>query len=130
MNRPVLKLSYNAPVTLTFALLALTALVLDLHAKLQSQAHPLRWLAETRRFWQAVPDQLADTPFGEILLADLVRWSEFWSRRLSRAVEEMASCPAVEAAYGPAFLAVSRALHDLPRAASSGWDAAFFLRLR
>ena len=29
MNRPVLKLSYNAPVTLTFALLALTALVLD-----------------------------------------------------------------------------------------------------
>ncbi len=101
----------------------LTALVLDLHAKLQSQAHPLRWLAETRRFWQAVPDQLADTPFGEILLADLVRWSEFWSRRLSRAVEEMASCPTVEAAYGPAFLAVSRALHDLPRAASSGWDA-------
>lgn len=29
MKRPVLKLSYNAPVTLTFALLALIALVLD-----------------------------------------------------------------------------------------------------
>lgn len=29
MNRPVLKLSYNAPVTLTFSLLALLALVLD-----------------------------------------------------------------------------------------------------
>ena len=29
MDRPVLKLSYNAPVTLTFALLALLALVLD-----------------------------------------------------------------------------------------------------
>jgi membrane associated rhomboid family serine protease len=29
MNRPVLKLSYNAPVTLTFSILALLALVLD-----------------------------------------------------------------------------------------------------
>ena len=51
----------------------LTSLVLELYDKLQSQAHPLQWLQNARKFWQAVPDKLADTPFGEILLTDLTQ---------------------------------------------------------
>ena len=100
----------------------LTSLVLELYDKLQSQAHPLQWLQNARKFWQAVPDKLADTPFGEILLTDLTQWAEFWSRRLARAVEEMASCPAVEAAYGPAFASMSQTLVKLQQAASQAWD--------
>ena len=100
----------------------LTSLVLELYDKLQSQAHPLQWLQNARKFWQAVPDKLADTPFGEILLTDLTQWAEFWSRRLARAVEEMASCPAVEASYGPAFASMSQTLVKLQQAASQAWD--------
>lgn len=101
----------------------LTDLVLELYDKLQSQAHPLTWLQETRKFWQAVPEDLEDTPFGEILLTDLSQWADFWSGRLTRAVEEMAACPAVEAAYGPGFLAMSQTLLQLRQAVSGGWDA-------
>ena len=102
----------------------LTGLVLELYEKLQSQAHPLQWLQETRRFWQAVPDTLTGTPFGELLLADLGQWAEFWSRRLRRALGEMAECPKVEAAYGPAFAAMADAAERLQQAAAAGWDAA------
>ena len=83
----------------------LMELVLELYDKLQSQAHPLTWLRETRKFWQAVPEHLEQTPFGEILLNDLKQWADFWNGRLQRAVEEMAACPAVETAYGAGFLA-------------------------
>ena len=102
----------------------LTELVLELYEKLQSQAHPLQWLQETRKFWQAVPNTLTDTPFGELLLADLGRWAEFWSRRLRRALGEMGECPKVETAYGPAFAAMADAAERLRQAAATGWDAA------
>ena len=102
----------------------LTELVLELYEKLQSQAHPLQWLQETRKFWQSVPNTLTDTPFGELLLADLGQWAEFWSRRLRRAQGEMGECPKVEAAYGPAFAAMADAAERLRRAAATGWDAA------
>ena len=93
----------------------LTELVLELYEKLQSQAHPLQWLQETRKFWQSVPNTLTDTPFGELLLADLGQWAEFWSRRLRRAQGEMGECPKVEAAYGPAFAAMADAAERLRR---------------
>ena len=102
----------------------LTELVLELYEKLQSQAHPLQWLQETRKFWQSVPNTLTDTPFGELLLADLGQWAEFWSRRLRRAQGEMSECPKVEAAYGSAFAAMADAAERLRRAAATGWDAA------
>ena len=102
----------------------LTELVLELYEKLQSQAHPLQWLQETRKFWQSVPNTLTDTPFGELLLADLGQWAEFWSRRLRRAQGEMGECPKVEAAYGPAFAAMADAAERLRRAAATGWGAA------
>ncbi len=101
----------------------LTELVLELYDKLQSQAHPLAWLRETRKFWQAVPEHLEQTPFGEILLNDLKQWADFWNGRLQRAVEEMAACPAVETAYGAGFLAMSRTMEALREATDRGWDA-------
>lgn len=99
----------------------LTALVLELYDKLQSQAHPLQWLQDTRRFWQAVPNTMEQTPFGELLLEDLAHWAAFWCSRLRRAVGEMAECPKVEAAYGAAFSAMAEAMERL-QAAAVGWD--------
>ena len=101
----------------------LTALVLELYDKLQSQAHPLQWLQDTRRFWQAVPNTMEQTPFGELLLEDLAQWAAFWCSRLRRAVGEMAECPKVEAAYGAAFSAMAEAMEQLQAAAAVGWDA-------
>ena len=101
----------------------LTALVLELYEKLQSQAHPLQWLQQTREFWRAVPNTLTETPFGELLLADLAAWADFWSRRLRRAGEEMAECSKLAAAYGPAFAAMAETAQRLEKAAASGWDA-------
>ena len=92
----------------------LTALVLELYDKLQSQAHPLQWLQDTRRFWQAVPNTMEQTPFGELLLEDLAQWAAFWCSRLRRAVGEMAECPKVEAAYGAGVGGAPGGRHDQP----------------
>ena len=77
---------------------------------------------DTRRFWQAVPNTMEQTPFGELLLEDLAHWAAFWCSRLRRAVGEMAECPKVEAAYGAAFSAMAEAMERLQAAAAVGWD--------
>ena len=83
---------------------ALEALVLDLHEKTQSHPHPLRWLEQLRQGWEVTPQELADTGCGRYLMEDALRRADFWARRLTRAVEDMADYPAVYKAYGDRFL--------------------------
>ena len=102
---------------------ALEALVLDLHEKTQSHPHPLRWLEQLRQGWEVTPQELADTGCGRYLMEDALRRADFWSRRLTRAVEDMADYPAVYKAYGHRFLEVAQGLEALRAKAAGGWDS-------
>ena len=101
----------------------LASLVQELNNKLQSQAHPMQWLRDTRQFWQSVPDSLSETPFGALLLSDLSLWADFWANVLRRAISEMSVYPKMTASYGPAFSAMLATAENLKQAAASGWDA-------
>ena len=102
---------------------ALEALVLDLHQKTQSHPHPLRWLEELKRDWARTPEHLPDTGCGRYLMEDALRKADFWSRRLTQAVEDMADYPAVYKAYGDRFLEAAQALEHLRDKAEQGWDS-------
>ena len=102
---------------------ALEALVLDLHEKTQSHPHPLRWLEQLRQGWEVTPQELADTGCGRYLMEDALRRADFWARRLTRAVEDMADYPAVYKAYGDRFLEVAQDLEALRDKAAGGWDS-------
>lgn len=102
---------------------ALEALVLDLHEKTQSHPHPLRWLEQLRQGWEVTPQELADTGCGRYLMEDALRRADFWARRLTRAVEDMADYPAVYKAYGHRFLEVAQGLEALRDKAAGGWDS-------
>ena len=49
--------------------------------------------------------------------------ADFWARRLTRAVEDMADYPAVYKAYGDRFLEVAQGLEALRDKAAGGWDS-------
>ena len=102
---------------------ALEALVLDLHEKTQSHPHPLRWLEQLRQGWEVTPQELADNGCGRYLMEDALRRADFWARRLTRAVEDMADYPAVYKAYGDRFLEVAQGLEALRDQAAGGWDS-------
>lgn len=97
--------------------------MLDLHQKTQSHPHPLRWLEELKRDWARTPEHLPDTGCGRYLMEDALRKADFWSRRLTQAVEDMEDYPAVYKAYGDRFLEAAQALEHLRDKAEQGWDS-------
>ena len=102
---------------------ALEALVLELHAKIQSHAYPALWLEEVKKSWQTLPAALAGSVYGRAVMEDTVRRAEFWAQRLMQAVEDMADCPPVYNAYADRFLEVAEQLRGYRQAAQNGWEA-------
>ena len=102
---------------------ALEALVLQLYSKLQSHPYPLRWLRETGRIWENLPGDLADTPYGQVLMENTVRRAGFWAQRLEREALDFQEYPGIWEKYGPQFLDVADQLRRFGAAAKDGWDA-------
>ena len=102
---------------------ALEGLVLELHAKIQSQVHPLRWLEETQHSWENLPETLAESSYGRAVMEDAVGRAEFWASQLERAVEELQQCPPVYQAYADRFLETAAQLRQYGPAAQKGWQA-------
>ena len=102
---------------------ALEALVLELHGKIQSHAYPLEWLSQVRESWEQLPQSLAESPFGRVIMEDTVRKAEFWAGRLERAAEGMADWPKLYSAYADRFLTAADCLRRYAAAAQQGWDA-------
>ena len=80
-------------------------------------------LEELRQGWEVTSQELADTVCGRYLMEDALRRADFWARRLTRAVEDMADYPAVYKAYGHRFLEVAQGLEALRDKAAGGWDS-------
>ena len=58
---------------------ALETLVLELHRKLQSHPYPLQWLEQVRRDWESPPDDLGQSPYGQVIMADAAAKADFWA---------------------------------------------------
>ena len=102
---------------------ALEALVLELHAKVQSHAYPTLWLEEVKKSWESLPDALVGSVYGRAVMEDTVRRAEFWAQRLTQAAEDMADCPPVYVAFADRFLEVAEQLRGYRHAAQEGWEA-------
>ena len=102
---------------------ALADLVLELHTKIQSHAHPLQWLEKVARQWENLPDSLSDSLYGQVIMDNTVSQCDYWSGRLEKAVEEMQDSAKVYECYGAQFLAAAESLRGYRQARQDGWSA-------
>lgn len=102
---------------------ALTALVLELHSKIQSHPYPEKWLRAAAESWRQLPSSLADSDYGRTVMEDTVRRALFWAGQLERAVAAMEDCEPVYKANAAQFLATAAELRRYEQASQEGWDA-------
>ncbi len=103
---------------------ALAKLVQDLYNKIQSHAYPLKWLRETSRMWQELPDDPGEMIYGKELLQRFGDRAAFWAKKLRRTVEEYLDVASITKAYSEAFLDAAVQLEELSRLAEEGkWDS-------
>ena len=102
---------------------ALTALVLELHSKIQSHPYPEKWLRAAAESWRQLPSSLADSDYGRTVMEDTVRRALFWAGQLERAVAAMEDCEPVYKANAAQFLAAVAELRRYEQASQEGWDA-------
>lgn len=107
----------------------LSELVLELHTKLQAQPYAETWLAEQRAFWENLPQRIEDTPYGKILLSEVGRKANHWSKLLQNAAQEMRCCDVLNQRYAPLFFDVSGQLDALFSATEVSWDKARGVRI-
>ena len=98
---------------------ALTALVLELHSKIQSHPYPEKWLRAAAESWRQLPSSLADSDYGRTVMEDTVRRAG----QLERAVAAMEDCEPVYKANAAQFLATAAELRRYEQASQEGWDA-------
>lgn len=101
----------------------LTALVLELHSKIQSHPYPEKWLRAAAESWRQLPSSLADSDYGRTVMEDTVRRALFWAGQLERAVAAMEDCEPVYKANAAQFLAAAAELRRYEQASQEGWDA-------
>lgn len=100
---------------------ALESLVLELHRKLQSHPYPLQWLDKVRADWETLPDSLASSPYGQVVMEDAAAKAEFWAMQLEKVADGMTD-EAVAAAYGVQLTETAAQLRQFA-AARGDWEA-------
>ena len=101
----------------------LVQIVLDISGRVQSHPDPERWLKEQGDVWSldGVSD-MAQTPWGSLLLQDAHRQARWCVGELARALELSQEDELLQANYGPSL---SASLEGVQRfLASSQWDEA------
>ena len=101
---------------------ALTALVLEVHQKLQSHAYPERWLEENCRLWAILANDFNETVYAQELLTVIRRKAAHWARLLRQSAERTIGDAPLESGYGTKFQVAAETLHTL--AESENWEVA------
>jgi len=104
----------------------LSALVLNLHGKMQCHARPEKWAAEQvdNLALDGVADA-GDTIWGRELMSAAAQSAEYWAGEMERMVSAMAAGDGrIRAAYSPSVEATAAALRDFRRALDGSWDRA------
>ena len=105
---------------------ALETLVLELHRKLQSHPYPLQWLEQVRRDWESPPDDLGQSPYGQVIMADAAAKADFWAGLLEQETDAITD-EAVAAAYADRLTETATQLRALS-AAQGDWEAMAAIR--
>ena len=105
---------------------ALERLVLELHRKLQSHPYPLQWLEKVRREWETLPDDLGQSPYGQVIMADVAAKADFWAGLLEQETDAITDT-AVAAAYADRLTETAGQLRALS-AAQGDWEAMAAIR--
>ncbi len=104
----------------------LQPLVFEFYSKLKSHPWPEKWASE--RIYEletcSKAKDVAETPWGKIILEKSAADVEYWLGQLSRAVKSLEADAALRAAYYDSFSETLEALKGLARALSEGWDKA------
>ena len=101
----------------------LAQITADIFAQVQSHPDPARWLEEQKTIWEfrEVSD-LAQTPWGSLLLEDAQRQAGFCRKRLEQALALIQEDELLEANYRPSLSATLEALERFQR--ETTWDGA------
>ncbi len=103
----------------------LQQMVMDVRGRIQSHPDPAGWLREQERVFalEGVADA-GDTPWGQVLLADVKRQSDYWAGRMLECLDLCQGDEVLKKAYAPSLQATFNGLVALSAAAQRGWDAA------
>lgn len=99
----------------------LESVILDIHAKVQSQASPLDWLMERKADFdlsgETAPE---DTPWGKLLLSDARELAQYWAQTLQGVLQELEEDPVLWNNYGGTL---GTTIYGLERVREAqGWD--------
>jgi len=99
--------------------------VLDMHARVQAQADPRRWLLD-RRADYALPENIGpeDTQWGRLLMEDSGETVDYWLRELESLRKDINCDELLEINYGPSFEQTLVWLEQFKDALSESWDKA------
>lgn len=102
----------------------LQQMVMDVRGRVQSHPDPAGWIREQERVFalEGVADA-GDTPWGQVLLADVRRQSGYWAGRMLECLDLCQGDGVLMKAYAPSLQATFNGLMALSAATQSGWDA-------
>ncbi|MBO4853533.1 MAG: helicase-exonuclease AddAB subunit AddA [Oscillospiraceae bacterium] len=101
---------------------SLETLVLELHEKIQSQAHPFLWLRRQHEIWQQLPEDLSVWDGVRELMEHVADRAEFWAERLERELDTLADTPALQEKFDAQFREAAASLRQYRAAVHRGWD--------
>lgn len=102
----------------------LVALVLKLHAKMQSHARPEKWASEQIERLDLEVSDAAETVWGGEILTSVKASADYWAKKLDELCILATENEKVNAAYGPSLADTALSLRDFSRALDFGWDRA------
>ena len=99
----------------------LESVILDIHAKVQSQASPLDWLMERKADFDLTGETAPeDTPWGKLLLSDAQELAQYWAHTLQGVLQELEEDPILWNNYGGTL---GTTIYGLERVREAqGWD--------
>ena len=99
----------------------LESVILDIHAKVQSQASPLDWLMERKADFDLTGETAPeDTPWGKLLLSDAQELAQYWAHTLQGVLQELEEDPILWNNYGGTLGTTIYGLERVQEA--QGWD--------
>ncbi len=102
----------------------LVALVLKLHAKMQSHARPEKWAAEQIEKLCIDVKDAGETAWGREILDSLSDSAKYWAEQMDALCFRAAENEKINAAYGDSIADTALSLRNFSRALNEGWDRA------
>ena len=102
----------------------LSALISDLHEKMQCHARPEKWAREQVELLTRKVSDIAETPWGQEVLSRARSSTAYWYGELLRMMQDAAADEKLAKAYTPSLEHTAESLAALDRCLDRSWDKA------